>query len=113
MGLSYLLGLSGSRAKELKQQLHSSKTYLKSDFKVHVSSGSPCADHCMTFSTSASEAEYHATCSHNHDLSCDRCEVLKNTITEIELLITATQASLRYNFRPIVVSVYQALLKLR
>lgn len=82
------------------KRLKSGKNYLKSDFKVHISTDSPCADHCGTFALSTAEPEFHSNCFHEHSLSCDRCEELKSTILQLELFVSSKQNQLRY-FREI------------
>jgi len=74
-------------AKNMESQLRSSKAYLKTDYKVHVSSDSPCGDHCRRFTLSSSESQFRVECSHKHTMSCDRCEELKNVILELELFV--------------------------
>ena len=83
-------------AKEIQERLKSSKLYLKTDYKLHIAEDSRCADHCRKHALSDAEPEFHEPCRHKHDVTCDRCEVLENTLTEIEVAISSEKAQLRY-----------------
>ena len=79
-------------AAELKRDLQNSRNYLKSDYKVHVSSYSPVPDHCSTFALSDTVSKYwEQNCGHNHDEKCDRCELLKITLHKIHTFIQQYQ----------------------
>ena len=89
-------GKSNAWAKEIQERLKSSKLYLKTDYKLHIAEDSRCADHCRKHALSDAEPEFHEPCRHKHDVTCDRCEVLENTLTEIEVAISSEKAQLRY-----------------
>ena len=88
-----------SWAKDLQEKLKSSKTYLKTDYKLHIADESHCADHCRIHALSDNQAaEFHATCLHEHDVACDRCETLKSTLAEIKKTVSSDKGLLRYKF---------------
>ena len=96
--LHLLIGLPNLRAKELQERLKSGKTYLKTDYKLHITSESRCGDHCRMHALSDSETEFQETCLHEHDVTCDRCEALESTLTAIEVAVSSEKGQLRYNF---------------
>lgn len=78
------LGLSANDANELKKDLQNSRNYLKTDYKVHVSSTSRVADHCSTFSLNQiGDSCWQTSCDHDHDEKCDRCELIKITLIKM------------------------------
>jgi hypothetical protein len=88
----FLVGLTANDAAELKRDLQNSRNYLKTDYKVHVSSNSTVADHCSIFALSdVSNKCWQQTCDHNHDQQCDRCELLKNIFVKIRVFIEQYQ----------------------
>ena len=92
------IGLPNSRAKELQERLKRGKTYLKTDYKLHITSESRCGDHCRMYALSDSETEFQEKCLHEHDVTCDRCEELESTLTAIEVAVSSEKGQLRYNF---------------
>ncbi len=51
------------------------KRYLKSTYRLHISSQSECADHCDVYALSdPSNNEYSQRCDHTHDVSCSDCD---------------------------------------
>ena len=70
------IGLPTSRANELQERLKSGKTYLKTDYKLHITSESHCGDHCRMHALSDSETEFQEKCLHEHDVTCDRKALL-------------------------------------
>ena len=51
------------------------KRYLKSTYRLHISSDSECADHCDVYALSDPESEeYSQGCDHTHDASCSDCD---------------------------------------
>jgi hypothetical protein len=75
-----------SQLKECKENLLSAKLYLKTDFKAHLKQKDSCADHCMNYALSdPTNQNLQQTCNdHTHDLRCDRCDLLPNTVSEIK-----------------------------
>lgn len=65
-------------------RLRAGKRYLSTDFKLHISSETPCADHCSVYALSSHEAEYRETCSHQHSIGCDQCSDLRDAIMDIQ-----------------------------
>ena len=63
----------------------STKLYLKTDYKLHIAEDSRCTDDCRKHALSEAEPEFHKPCRHKNDVTWDRCEVLENTLTEIEV----------------------------
>ena len=76
----------------------SSRLYLKTDYKLHIAEDSRCTDYCRKHALSEVEQEFHEPCRHLNDVTWDRCEVLENTLTEIEVAISSENAQLRYGF---------------
>ena len=63
----FFSGLKEERSKEIKCSLKAAKRYLKTDYKIHVSKESPCADHCSVFALGTAEPEFHGSCEHQHN----------------------------------------------
>jgi hypothetical protein len=54
-------------------------------FQVHVSTSSRVANHCKPFALSdASDGDFVTECDHEHDLKCDRCELIPSIFEEVE-----------------------------
>ncbi len=54
-------------------------------FKVHITSSSPVATHCVNFALSSPGApEFTQPCDHQHTARCDRCEAGTLCLTQIE-----------------------------
>lgn len=82
------LGLPAAEAMQLKTNLQSSRNYLKSDYKVHISMTSSIADHCSTFALSdVSNPCWHERCDHEHDDECDRCQIMKLAFNKLHDVI--------------------------
>lgn len=65
------------------------KHYLKGDYKISLSSDSQAADHCPVYALSdASQPKFRKTCSHDHKLTCDRCESGKRVLADIQTAVT-------------------------
>ena len=69
-----ITGLDSTMANNIQMRIKAGRQYLKTDFKVHTASESPCADHCRIFALSGTETEYKGQCQHQHTITCDRCE---------------------------------------
>ena len=79
------LGVGKEWAEITVQKLNSAKVYLKSDYLVHCNEESPCPDHCRCFALSdPSDKLLQESCDHEHLLFCERCEDLKQVISDIE-----------------------------
>ncbi|PIC20799.1 hypothetical protein B9Z55_025867 [Caenorhabditis nigoni] len=81
--------------KKLKISLLESVQYLRTDFRLHVKPSSRVADHCAKFALSdpndkqlASSCD-HGPDKHSHDLKCERCELLTNTLNDMKELSNA------------------------
>ena len=82
------IGLPESEGIELKRDMQSSRNYLKSDYKVHISPNSSVPDHCSTFALSDNINKcWNKQCDHPHDQICDRCQLLQLTLGKIQSLI--------------------------
>ena len=54
-------------------------------FQVHVSTSSRVADHCRPYTLSdASDGDFIIECDHEHDLKCDRCELIASILEDVE-----------------------------
>lgn len=60
-----------------------------------AASESPCADHCRVFRAfSRTETEYKGQCQHQHTITCDRCEDLKNAVSDLQLAVDSSEVHL-------------------
>ena len=89
------LGLDESKGREIKSRLKDAKHYLKTDYKIHISTAEPCADHCSTYALSTQEEEFKGTCTHLHDITCDRCEEGKMAILDVQMVFSSPQVTYR------------------
>ena len=56
--------------------------------QVNVSRYSRVADHCTQYSLSDStDQTFKSTCAHDHDLLCQRCQDLKDVLSDINMAI--------------------------
>ena len=79
------LGVGKEWAEITVQKLNSAKVDLKSDYLVHCKEESPCPDHCRHFALSdPTDKLLQESCDHEHLLFCERCEDLKEVISDIE-----------------------------
>lgn len=82
-------------AKQQETNLRESKRYLKSDCKVHVSQSSSVPDHCRPFTLSdPKDPAYQSVCEHDHNDACDRCDLLSETLLQIETGLAAQTENL-------------------
>ena len=90
----FILGLAASDANQLKKDLQSSRNYLKTDYKVHISCQSTVPDHCSIFALSdVVNDHWKERCDHAHDQKCYRCELLKLTLSKIRTFIEKHQTN--------------------
>ena len=74
-------GIPMTRADEL---LKLSRRYLKSDYKVHLGREERCGDHCTVYALSDQDnPAFSSGCNHDHDLGCDRCQLLNDALAVI------------------------------
>ena len=77
-----------TRADELSNCLKLSRRYLKSDYKVHLGREERCGDHCTVYALSDQDnPTFSSGCNHDHDLGCDRCQLLNDTLAVIDTQI--------------------------
>ena len=69
------------------KRLRSANVYLKTDYKLHVTEESPCADYCQAYALSSYEKDFQATCTHQHNIICERCEDTKSVLKEISSVL--------------------------
>ena len=54
-------------------------------FQVHIAKSSPVTDHCRTFALSdPNDKDFRAQCDHEHNLQCDRCNLVFDSIDDIQ-----------------------------
>ncbi|PIC12882.1 hypothetical protein B9Z55_028121 [Caenorhabditis nigoni] len=81
--------------KKLKISLLESFQYLRTDYRLHVKPSSRVADHCAKSALSdPNDKKLSSSCDHGpdkhaHDLKCERCELLTNTLNDIKELLNA------------------------
>ncbi|CAC5391100.1 unnamed protein product [Mytilus coruscus] len=74
---------------DIVKKIHTSKVYLKTDFKLHLQMDDPCPDHCIRYALSdSSSPNLKVQCQHSHLVMCDRCNLLPNAISELKLLLS-------------------------
>lgn len=68
-----------------KTKLKDARSYLKSDYRIHVKLSSRSADHCATFSLSdPRDSHFAAPCiDHAHDLVCPQCTNIDTVLRDI------------------------------
>ena len=75
----------GKEWAETVQKLNSAKVYLKSDYLVHCNEESSYPNHCRYFALSdPADKLLQESCDHEHLLFCERCENVKQVISDIE-----------------------------
>ena len=63
--------------------------------QVHISNSSEVADHSLVYALSDdSDAHVKQPCDHDHTDPCDRCEGLRDTLTEIERVVNEADSSI-------------------
>ncbi|XP_063435730.1 uncharacterized protein LOC134716650 [Mytilus trossulus] len=77
------LEITDERKKQMISCLLSGKSYLKSDFKVHIEAESNIADHCRLFALSEGEEQ----CGHSHTEICLQCRNLDEILNEISTIV--------------------------
>lgn len=66
---------------EVEGKLNKYHVYLKTDYKLHLQRQDRCPDHCISFALSdPKDKDYSNECDHNHDLECDRCNLLPEAV---------------------------------
>lgn len=61
---------------------------------MHISSQSTVPDHCSVFALSDNANKcWNENCNHLHDQQCDRCELLKTTLSKIRAYIEKYQTN--------------------
>ena len=69
-------------------RLKEAKLYLKRTHRDNCKAGDQCPDHCTGFTLSdPADADYCTDCSHDHNISCNDCEALKEAIQRIHSVI--------------------------
>ncbi|CAB4012091.1 Transposon Tf2-6 poly [Paramuricea clavata] len=87
-------GMTASWVKETQESLCQIRQYLKSDFKIHISLENQCADHCRTYALSDSTLEYKKKCFHKHNMTCDRCDMSKGTLSAIRTAVSSKNVTM-------------------
>ena len=74
---------------ECKEKFQSSKLYLKTEYKLNIQKESGCADHCLSYALSdESNSNLNQTCSHEHQIQCEKCSNLNIAIMQLKELIS-------------------------
>jgi hypothetical protein len=67
------------------QDLHSYKLYIKTDYKLHISTAEQCSDHCIMFALSdPKDSMLQKICNHTHNMVCDRCQLFSRSIIDLK-----------------------------
>ena len=62
--------------------------------QVHVLPSSRVPDNCWAFVHSyQGDTDYVSACCHDHDITCDRCDLLTNVVCEIESALENVEIS--------------------
>ena len=88
------VGFQDEETKGVFSRLKARKRYVSTDYKLHIATETPCADHCSMYAHSSNEAEYCGTCSHQQNINCDCCSDLRNAVLDIQVAVSELQ--LRY-----------------
>ncbi|XP_063397175.1 uncharacterized protein LOC134681468 [Mytilus trossulus] len=74
--------------KEIVKELKDHETKDNKDYEcqlnLHISKESETADHCCNFALSDQSKEYTASCQHEHNQVCKKCDDLTETLVKIE-----------------------------
>jgi len=79
--------------KNAQMRLMEARQYLGTDYKIHLKEISRVADHCLRYALSdVAKTEYRSDCDngnsnnehHIHGLKCDRCELIKSVLGDVE-----------------------------
>ncbi|XP_052075888.1 uncharacterized protein LOC127713978 [Mytilus californianus] len=86
------------------------KRYLKTDYKVHISSQSTVPDHCKVFALSDhKDQNFNSKCLHEHDSVCQNCEQISEFLSSVQHLIEEEtiddQDIYRYKINQAVISI--------
>ncbi|CAB3989976.1 hypothetical protein AC249_AIPGENE26556 [Paramuricea clavata] len=87
--------MTASWVKETQESLYQIRHYLKSDFKIHISLENQCADHCLTYALSDSTLEFKKKSFHKHNMTCDRCDMSKDTLSAIRTAVSSKNVTMR------------------
>ena len=87
-------GLQDKEGRGIVSRLRDGQRYLSAAFKLHISRDTPCANHYSVYGLSCDGAEYCGTCSHQHNISCDRCSDLTDAVLDIQVALS--NLNLRY-----------------
>ncbi|PFX18173.1 hypothetical protein AWC38_SpisGene17466 [Stylophora pistillata] len=87
--LKYFTNKSSAWVQDVKDHLKAGKagkSYLKTNFQIHLTEESQRADHCRIFALSDPE-DHH--CEYEHMKSCQSCDNIQNVLDEIELVLSS------------------------
>ncbi|CAG2245178.1 unnamed protein product [Mytilus edulis] len=80
------------RLQKIKEDTHACKLYIKTDFKLHLGLEDQCADHCVQFALSdPNDSSLQAACAHDHDMTCDRCQLLSVSLVKLKKILSELQ----------------------
>lgn len=99
--MSCYSGLEEQTAKDINSRLRAAKTYLKTDYKIHVSRADPCPDHCSVYALSTEEPEYQGYCEHEHNIICDRCDNYRNVLVDLQQSLSSCAVKYRCVYGPV------------
>ena len=86
----FFVGVSMNKVLELNKALHESRNSLKNNYKSHLELNSEVADHCIKFGLSdPCDNDWYEDCNHSHNLECNQCLLLKNTLNELKSTINS------------------------
>lgn len=75
-----------------------SKQYLFGDFKIHVKNNSRIIDHCLEHALSDETCkELKSNQSHNHNISCNRCLLIDQSLADFDVKIDELKGILYSN----------------
>lgn len=100
--------MAASWVKETQENLSCMKHYLKTDFKLHVTLENECADHCRAFALSDVKSEFKRKCLREHNITSDRCEMVKNTLSEIKTSVASKNVKCRWVNASLLIFLFEA-----
>lgn len=70
---------------QARSKLSAGKLYLKTTYRNHCEENSQCPDHCIPFALSdPGDKDFRNDCEHEHNLVCNDCQVLDDTIKSVK-----------------------------
>lgn len=77
-----------------RKELKKGKRYLKTEFRAHCRDvANRCPDQCRQHALSDTCKDFQVACEHEHSLTCDSCEALKNVLVSFSTQAQSSEMS--------------------